>query len=470
MSKKRKPNNSSSKLSPEKYLRTKSRQLPVKECLINSDWEETRMANVTVSRQHSNGNITFCIYLVDLLCMGVKDSDYHFNISSFEYEDFKDNLTNGMPISHIDYTLAHNIIFAGFEFALDMDIQSCKIFSQTTQYFLDEDNDEVELVEIECGENGKPVVIKGEYNLKEADKTYYHLCNTLGKDNVTLTDLSEDYEEDEFFTDEGFPLENYRYNEPLKERYKDIQQFKILNQRIEKLNEEEFFEIHELSKRLFYNHFSYDEIDESRERIYNFFDLDVIDTIPDHLLGFDAEKNPKLMDKVNEILDNLSENINYDIEKEIKNNDHIPFLKYLHLKSIEAKPEENHESSPDIISLTDKYIDKHPDYFLLHLLKDTYLYRAGREGVLVPSFIEDEKTLFDIFIDREWLYSTEMLAIIYALFEYFLYHDDILSIDIMVMHCQHEYPILETDMKFLLISNSLIKNKFCEIHYINDKE
>ena len=45
------------------------------------------MANIIIARKHSNDNLTFGIYLVDLLCLGVKDSFYGFNIPEQEYRE-----------------------------------------------------------------------------------------------------------------------------------------------------------------------------------------------------------------------------------------------------------------------------------------------------------------------------------------------------------------------------------------------
>jgi len=55
-------------LSPENYIRKKARSLPIYECWVNTNWEGSGMANIVIARSHTNGNITFCIYLVDLYC------------------------------------------------------------------------------------------------------------------------------------------------------------------------------------------------------------------------------------------------------------------------------------------------------------------------------------------------------------------------------------------------------------------
>lgn len=61
-------------LSPESYIRQRSRTLPIGECRINPEWETGGMAEIMICRRHSNGNITFCLYMVDLYCLGIKDT------------------------------------------------------------------------------------------------------------------------------------------------------------------------------------------------------------------------------------------------------------------------------------------------------------------------------------------------------------------------------------------------------------
>ena len=81
-------------LSPEKYLKTKARQLPVHECLINFEWNRSRMADMIITRKHPNGSFTSGMFLVDLLCLGVKDCHYVFNQTPVEYEELKEKLNN----------------------------------------------------------------------------------------------------------------------------------------------------------------------------------------------------------------------------------------------------------------------------------------------------------------------------------------------------------------------------------------
>ncbi|MBU2613863.1 plasmid pRiA4b ORF-3 family protein [Patescibacteria group bacterium] len=116
-----------------------------------------------VIRKHVNDNFTVGFYLVDLLCLGVKDAHYVFNISQHEFnEGFAINelklLTEKIP-----YNLAHNIIYAGIEFAEDYGFKPHKTFTSVAQYILEEDTDEIEYLDIPCGheDDAKPVFFKG---------------------------------------------------------------------------------------------------------------------------------------------------------------------------------------------------------------------------------------------------------------------------------------------------------------------
>jgi hypothetical protein len=121
-------------LSPENYIRQKARNLPLFECLINKDWKEGGIAAVSVARRHANGNFTAGMYLVDLMCLGVKYSDYLFNGDEYEYaEQFAKR--GNLVLEKIPYELAHNIIFASIKFAAEFGFKPHKDF-EIARYIL----------------------------------------------------------------------------------------------------------------------------------------------------------------------------------------------------------------------------------------------------------------------------------------------------------------------------------------------
>lgn len=102
--------------------------------------------------------------MVDLHCLGVKNTTWRFNQDDADFKEFFDNINSDIPMKEVSYNLVHNIIFAGLEYAEDLGFKPHKDFSDITEYFLEEDNDDIELMDIECGHDGKPLYIQGPHD------------------------------------------------------------------------------------------------------------------------------------------------------------------------------------------------------------------------------------------------------------------------------------------------------------------
>jgi hypothetical protein len=192
-------------LNPENYIRQKARTLPLFECIVNSDWKVTGMANVIVSRKHSNENITAGMYLVDTKCLGIKDASYWFNIPETQYRTILKHASATMKLETVPYTLAHSIVFAGLQFAEDYGFKPHKDFTSVAQYILEEDTDDIELIEIECGMDGKPAFISGPYDdAAKIARIVAQLEKTAGPGNFTII---KEMDDDDF--DEGDPDEEF---------------------------------------------------------------------------------------------------------------------------------------------------------------------------------------------------------------------------------------------------------------------
>lgn len=162
-------------ISPEKYMQTKVRNLPVAECLITSGVFETSQGNIVISRKHASGNYTFGIFLVDTFCLGVRDCFYRYNISEDEYfRRFKND-----SFTKISYNEAHNIVYGAVAYAADLGIQPHKYFG-ITQYILEPDTEDIPLIEYNFGLNGKPCLIV--QSQREADKYLPILRKHVGDD------------------------------------------------------------------------------------------------------------------------------------------------------------------------------------------------------------------------------------------------------------------------------------------------
>ncbi|OFX57392.1 MAG: hypothetical protein A2046_06355 [Bacteroidetes bacterium GWA2_30_7] len=150
--------NKQKQLSPETYIRTRARNLPIDKCFINQNWKETGIASIIVSRKHTNGNFTFGVYLVDLFALGTKDSFYRFNTAPDILEELKERMSKEL-VEEADYVLVHNIIYGANAYAEENGFKVCKEFI-LTQFILEEDTEDIELIEIEFGKDGKPLLIQ----------------------------------------------------------------------------------------------------------------------------------------------------------------------------------------------------------------------------------------------------------------------------------------------------------------------
>ncbi len=182
-------------LSAENYIRQRVRSLPMYECRINCDWKESGIASIVVARSHSNGNITACSFLVDTYCLGVKDSLFFFNRSAIEYQDLMDYYNEELEYEKVDYPLVHNIILAAEEYADELGFQPCKSYLQTTRFMLDEDDDNIEMIDIECGKDGKPcLILTGDEDAAMVKRYKERLDAKLGVGNYSCI---YQYEEDD---------------------------------------------------------------------------------------------------------------------------------------------------------------------------------------------------------------------------------------------------------------------------------
>jgi hypothetical protein len=188
--------------SPESYIRHRARSLPIAECWVSEKWESKGMAYVYVARKHKSGNLTVGGYLVDLYCFGLKDTMYFFNINPKEFKEILDGINEAFQMEKVEYVLAHNIIYAGIEYADDLGFKPAKEF-RLTHYILEEDNEEIEMLDIECGYNGKPLIdVTMEEDPVKAAKLISMLEKKVGKGNYyTTEDLPEDFLDDEFDDD-----------------------------------------------------------------------------------------------------------------------------------------------------------------------------------------------------------------------------------------------------------------------------
>jgi len=389
------------KLSPENYIRQRARTLPVYECLVNKSWQEAKMANVIIARKHVNGNVTFGYYLVDLLCLGVKNTSFAFNIPLREFEDFVLRLEGKfeeLEFDKIDYALAHNIVYAGVDFATEIGFKPHSNFNKTTRFILEEEDDEnVELIEVECGYKGQPAVIMGDENRKESLSIIAQLDQLVGKGNYKVFDINkfEKYKADEW--QEEYILE--QFEEDKKTFKKGFKNFK-------KLNSDKLTNMIEVSERLFYHLIDDRKVEEEYDKIAEKLDVTVMNKeIPDEFLGVstntitDAEwVKTTLLDAFNNYTDDEKCKKLYSDLMRIHPD--IPAVGVLDLfLSSDLKNEA-------YIELLEKYRTKFPNYKLFDIIK--HYATLFRDEAFDAEILGREIEISDFFGERTSLFWIEM--------------------------------------------------------------
>lgn len=199
---------------PEDYIRKKARLLPIYKCYKSINKFEDREISIIVIRQHPQGTYTFATYLIDKWCLGVKDSLWDFSIDEGELNDFLSYFTDRMSMEEIDYVEAHNWVYGAVAFAEDVGIKPCKTFA-LTQYILEEDDDDIELIEYEFGRDGRYCLVAK--NSFEASKYIPTLDKNLGSGNYDLeigifgNDVYDDDVDDDYVPFKSCPWMEYTY-------------------------------------------------------------------------------------------------------------------------------------------------------------------------------------------------------------------------------------------------------------------
>jgi len=97
----------------------KARSFPIKKCSITEGWQDKGMCNIFILREKPDYQFIMGVYLVDLYCLGLKDTFYNIDIS---YEEITDRLNNhpSEKFVPIDINLAHSVIYGGIDYAKNL--------------------------------------------------------------------------------------------------------------------------------------------------------------------------------------------------------------------------------------------------------------------------------------------------------------------------------------------------------------
>lgn len=164
----------------------RARTFPIFECLISSNWQasDTDLIQVIVARQQTEGAICFGSYLIDRLCLGVKDTLAKADVSLSDYENkiLARNFRAGTP-EECTPELAHQMVYASIEYAAKFGFSPEKDFAQS-QYLLAPRGELAEPYNLKFGKNGKPLFIPGPFD--DVEEITQQLEKTAGHGNYDV--------------------------------------------------------------------------------------------------------------------------------------------------------------------------------------------------------------------------------------------------------------------------------------------
>jgi len=137
-----------------------ARTLPVGICLINPSWRKQGMATILIARQQPDGDLALGIFLVDVLCLGLKNTLCNSNISPYRCRTEVVSKTFDETPIKCPPALAHRIIYGAIAYARQFGFEPHRDF-HLSQHLLDPPQSDETCEDVEFGRDGKPFYIAG---------------------------------------------------------------------------------------------------------------------------------------------------------------------------------------------------------------------------------------------------------------------------------------------------------------------
>ena len=183
-------------LSSKKKILT-SRELPIYECLINPSWREDGLATILVSRRQPDSQIVCGVYMVDILCLGLKNTFCNADVSELEYKTkVRPRMNQNKEMVECSIPLAHHIVYGGIEFARQFGFEPHKDFKLSRHVLDDRDSIQPCAENVEFGKDGEPMFVAGPYD--DAERIMRQLESKAGGGNFSfISGFDEDlFDED----------------------------------------------------------------------------------------------------------------------------------------------------------------------------------------------------------------------------------------------------------------------------------
>lgn len=226
--KKNKQQSGQQSLSPGRFIRERIRNVKIGKCYMSEDFDDGEgLGYVIVTREHTGGRISVGVFLIDTWCIGVKGSFYRLRVDENNVDELLGYVRMAGDVKQVSYNEAHNMVWGAVAFGEEAGIEPDKDFA-LTQYFLEEDTDDIPLIEYDYGHEGKHyLVAKSNLELttylpilkKNLNEGLYDFVVKADDDLDDEDDWDDGYPQDEespYYEYDGFP-HTYRGSYPTAE-------------------------------------------------------------------------------------------------------------------------------------------------------------------------------------------------------------------------------------------------------------
>ncbi len=164
---------------PRYYLKH-AREYPILGCWVYAGWREDGIAPVVVAREQSPDKVIFCVCMIDLYCLGIKDCYANGDVSRSAFERDLPTLCANDP-QECSVEFAHELIYGGMEYAKKYGFDPHPDFiNQMVNIVLDPPDAHPRAHNIEFGRDGEPLYVSGPH---DDERKINHVLKTLAKNN-----------------------------------------------------------------------------------------------------------------------------------------------------------------------------------------------------------------------------------------------------------------------------------------------
>ncbi len=175
-------------------------KMPVYECFVPEELEETGIGSVIFSRKMFNGEIAFCTILLDVFCLGVKNVSFSiFSISEYKY--FLNDIKMNETIMPAEPACVRKLVEDCITFSRNIGFEPHKDYKFAKKIFGDVNSENCNET-FTFGKNGKPFYISGPFDTKQKiDKIHETLIKNCGEGNFDFLVVVPEGEFDLIFDD-----------------------------------------------------------------------------------------------------------------------------------------------------------------------------------------------------------------------------------------------------------------------------